>query len=223
MAKYKKADGRKPICVRFAKSSRQIKCRNDTKYIRNSKMKNSPDDDGYCSCGTGRMQQSEPLKIDNALTTEEIAAGRLTRVEDEPRRQLIRSRPTARRFSTSRPTTTWRKPRRDHDLGRGPGLEGMLRARRTTRPNNVSPMGMTAASYFLSDPLPARCRSGEMTAASFECKQLSIWIGHRRLRRQPKATKRNGTCSAPRVADRPVVGRLQGHGQVESPYLHLTT
>ena len=48
----------------------------------------------------GCDKRPEPLKIDNALTAEEIAAGRLTPA-------VRRSRPTESGSSTSRPTTTW--------------------------------------------------------------------------------------------------------------------
>ncbi len=60
---------------------------------------------GLGGCG----KRPEPLKIDNALTAEEIAAGRLTPevMWKMSRAAHRRFRPTAGRSSTSRPTTTW--------------------------------------------------------------------------------------------------------------------
>ena len=124
----------------------------------------------------GCNKRPEPLKIDNALTAEEIAAGRLT-----PEVMWKMSR--AGGSSISPDGTTLRYQQTDYNMAENRGVTTIwvedLASKAVTRltdntSNNVSPKWSADGSriYFLSD------RSGsmqvwEMTAAGANAKQLS--------------------------------------------------
>ena len=164
----------------------------------------------------------KPLKIDNALTAEEIAAGRFT-----PEVMWKMSRAGGAVLSpdgTALPLPAdrlqpRRKPRRDDPLGRGARHEGRHAPDRPHVEQPRAPLERRRAADLL--PLgPQRLDAGLGDGARGRQRASAVGFRARRRGIRHLAPRRQGVVRTARAGGRPPLGRHpQGHGQVEGPDL----